>query len=79
MTKVPLFFWGEGVRAKAHEDLVSTIDIYATICELVGLLRPVNQGLSIDPAIRAGEIELDRSFVLAECAGIRDEEGNKRP
>jgi arylsulfatase len=73
MLHVPLFFVGPGIPARVENAVVSTIDVYPTLCELAGIEPPAHvQGRSLVPLLTAepGAGESARP-AFAECVDGR--------
>jgi len=73
MLHVPLVLVGPGIPARTLESVVSTIDVYPTLCELAGIEVPAHvQGRSLVPFFsgRAGDGAPERP-AFAECVEAR--------
>jgi len=60
---VPLIISGRGIPAVRNDSFVSHIDIFPTICELLGLDRPAGlQGRSLRPAVQGRNLGAETIF-----------------
>jgi arylsulfatase A-like enzyme len=79
LTYVPLFFWGQGTKQGVHDQVASIIDLFPTICDLLGLPAPPAQGKSLARQVREGQNAVDRPLVFTECGSARDASGARTP
>jgi arylsulfatase A-like enzyme len=70
MLHVPLLVVGPRVRARVEEAVVSTLDLYPTLCELAGIAVPAHvQGSSLVPLLEGTGAPARVAF--AECIDAR--------
>ncbi len=78
LVDVPLFLVGPGIRAQEIDRVVSTIDLFPTLCELTGLPAPTGvQGESLAPLLRGEAAPRATRFVLSECGEARIADDNE--
>jgi arylsulfatase A-like enzyme len=52
--QVPVLFWGAGVRAGSHKDLVRTVDMAPTLAAILGVVPAETlDGVVLKKAVRA--------------------------
>ena len=75
LVDVPFFVVGPDVRPQTIDLTVSTLDLFPTLCDLVGIDMPTGlQGQSLAPILRGesgGEANAAGRYVLSECDEAR--------